>query len=157
MSGQSGPRSNGNEEVLRIPQSPNITGTSTSDCLVSYPGHSLGWGSCPSAEVQSVYSTVPGDWDCRIHRLDLYRGVRPATNECPGYDTKQSDGEVPVMLELWGMRSTSSLRSLSGSFWGGVIAPDRILSMGQIELNSVLMLSWIVWNGTFWHWKLCLH
>ena len=21
-------------------------------------------------------------------------------NECPGYDTKQSDGEVPVMLEF---------------------------------------------------------
>ena len=27
--------------VLRIPQSPSITGTSPSDCLVSYPGHSL--------------------------------------------------------------------------------------------------------------------
>ena len=30
----------------------------------------------------------------------------PTPNECPGYDTKQSDGEVPAMLELWGMRST---------------------------------------------------
>ena len=29
-------------------------------------------------------------------------GVR-TSNECPVYDTKQSDGEVPVMLELWGM------------------------------------------------------
>ena len=28
-------------------------------------------------------------------------------NECHGYDTKQSDGEAPVSLELWGMRSTS--------------------------------------------------
>ena len=28
--------------MLRIPQSPSITGTSTSDCLVSYLGHSLG-------------------------------------------------------------------------------------------------------------------
>ena len=27
-------------------------------------------------------------------------------NECPGYDTKQADGEVPVMLEVWGMRTT---------------------------------------------------
>ena len=28
-------------------------------------------------------------------------GVRsPPTNECPGYDTKQSKGEVPVMTEL---------------------------------------------------------
>ena len=35
-------------------------------------------------------------------------------NECPVYDTKQSDGEVPVMPELWGMRSTPSLPSLLG-------------------------------------------
>ena len=38
---QSGPESNGNEGVLRIPQSSSITGTSPSDCLVSYSGHSL--------------------------------------------------------------------------------------------------------------------
>ena len=30
-------------------------------------------------------------------------------NECPGYDTKQSDGKASVMLALWGMQSTSSL------------------------------------------------
>ena len=41
--GQSGPGSNSNEGVLRIPQSPSITGTSPSDCLVSYLGHSLWW------------------------------------------------------------------------------------------------------------------
>ena len=40
--GQSGPGSNGNEGVLHIPQSSSIAGTSPSDCLVSYPGHSLG-------------------------------------------------------------------------------------------------------------------
>ena len=46
----------------------------------------------------------PVGWCCRIHRLLLRRGVRPRPhNECPGYCTKQSDGEVPVMLELWGM------------------------------------------------------
>ena len=39
--GQSGPVSNGNEGVLRIPQSSIITWTSPSDCLVSYPGLSL--------------------------------------------------------------------------------------------------------------------
>ena len=33
--GQSGPGSTGNEGVLRIPQSPSITGTSPSDCLES--------------------------------------------------------------------------------------------------------------------------
>ena len=51
-------------------------------------------------------------------------------NEYPGYDSKQSDGEVPVMLELGGMWSTSSLPLLPGSLWPGVVAPDRALSMG---------------------------
>ena len=60
--GQSGPGSDGNEVVLRIPQSSSISGTSPLDCLVSYPGHSLEWGSCPSAEMQLVYSTAPANW-----------------------------------------------------------------------------------------------
>ena len=59
---QSGPGSDSNEGVLRIPQSSSITGTSPSDCLVSYPGHLLGEGSYLSAEVQLVYSTAPANW-----------------------------------------------------------------------------------------------
>ena len=47
-------------------------------------------------------------------------------SECPGYDTKQSDGEVSAMVELWGMRSTPSLPSLPGPLWLGVVAPDRV-------------------------------
>ena len=39
--GQSGPGSDSNEGVLHIPLSFSITGTSPSDWLVSYPGHSL--------------------------------------------------------------------------------------------------------------------
>ena len=42
--GESGPGIDSNEGVLRIPQSSSITGTSPSNCLVSYPGHSLGVG-----------------------------------------------------------------------------------------------------------------
>ena len=34
----------------------------------------------------------PVGWDRRIFRLHL--------NKCPEYDTKQSDGEGPVILEL---------------------------------------------------------
>ena len=41
--------------------------------------------------------------------------------KCPGYDTKQSNGEFPVMLELWGMQNTRSLPSLPDPFWLGVI------------------------------------
>ena len=45
--GQSGLGSDGNEGVLRIPQSSSTAGTSPSDCLVSYPRHSLGGGLTP--------------------------------------------------------------------------------------------------------------
>ena len=69
------------------------------------------------------------DWGCRIHWLHLCRRIRPP-NECPVYDTKQSDDEVPVMLELWGMRSTPPLPLFPGPLWPGVAAPDRALSMG---------------------------
>ena len=61
--------------------------------------------------------------------------------ECSGYDTKQSDGEAPLILELWGMQSAPSLPSLSGPLWPRVVALDRVLSMDQIELNSVIMLN----------------
>ena len=59
---QSGPGSDDNEGVLRIPQSSNITETSPSDCLVSYPGHLLEEVFYPFAETQSVYSTAPAEW-----------------------------------------------------------------------------------------------
>ena len=45
------------------------------------------------------------------------------------------------MLELWGKLSSLALPSIPGPLWYGVVAPDRALSMGQIELNSVLMLN----------------
>ncbi len=94
----------------------------------------------------------PVRWGCRIHQLLLCRGVRPptTTNECPGYDTEQSDGEVPVMLEFWEMQSTPSLPSLPDPFRPRMVAPDRVLSMGQIELNCVLRQNWIDWIRTVW-------
>ncbi len=39
------------------------------------------------------------------------------------------------MLELWGMRSTPSLLLLPGPLWRKLVAPNRVLSMGQIELD----------------------
>ena len=55
-------------------------------------------------------------------------------NKCPGYNIKPSDGEAPVMLEPWGTWSTLSLPSLPGPLKPRVVAADRVLSMGQIEL-----------------------
>ena len=46
-------------------------------------------------------------------------------NGCPGYDTKQSDGEVSVMLKLWVMWKIPLLPSLPGSLWPGVVAHDK--------------------------------
>ena len=63
--------------------------------------------------------------------------VEPHPNQCPGYDTKQSYGEAPVMLEVWGMQSTSSLPLLLAPLWPGVVAPDSVLSMGQIKLFGI--------------------
>ena len=56
---------------------------------------------------------------------------KDSPNEHPGYGTEQSDGEALVM---W---STLSLLSLSGPFWPRMVAPDRVLSMGQIELFDI--------------------
>ena len=46
---------------------------------------------------------------------------------------KWSDGEAPVMLELWRMQSTPLLPPLSGPLWLGVIEPD----MSQIEIFHI--------------------
>ena len=79
----------------------------------------------------------PSCWGCRIHRMHICKGERPL-NQCPEYHVKQSYGEVPVMLEPWGMQSNLLLPYRSSS----------TLSMGQILLNCVLMLNWIIWNKT---------
>ena len=74
-------------------------------------------------------------WGCRIHQLQ--RGKTPPTKS-PGYKTKQSYGKAPVIQEFWGMCSTPSLPSLPGPLWPRMIAPERVLSIAQIELDSVL-------------------
>ena len=61
--------------------------------------------------------------------MHLCRGVR-LPNECPVYDTKQCDVEVPVMLKLWGMQSAPSLPLLPDQLWPRVEASDRALSVG---------------------------
>ena len=47
-------------------------------------------------------------------------------NGCPWYDTKKSDGEVSVMLELLEMLSTLLLPSLPGPLWPGGVGHDRV-------------------------------
>ena len=122
----------------------------------------------------------PVGWYCRICRPEHCTEVEPF-NECPDITlnplcqpsseytdcisavgktppsvldmTQQSDGKVPVMLEFWRMQSTPSKPSPSGPLGPGVVAPDRVLSRGRIELKSALMLNWIVWNRTVYMYK----
>ena len=77
--GQSRPGSDANEGVLLILQSSSITGTSPSDCLVLYPGLTLrdGWGSYPSAEMQSVYPIRLGHWIVGILWVEKYSKKKP--------------------------------------------------------------------------------
>ena len=58
---QSEAGSNGNEEVLHIPQSSRDEAL-LSDGLIPYPGHLFGSGAYPFAEKQSMYSKFPADW-----------------------------------------------------------------------------------------------
>ena len=53
----------------------------------------------------------------------------------------KSDGEASVMLELWRMQSTPSLPLLRGALWHGMVAPDSVLSVGQIELCTYAKLN----------------
>ena len=76
-------------------------------------------------------------------------GLDPC-NECPRYDTKQTDSEVPVMWELWGMQCTPSLPLLPGPIWPGVVAPDKGPIYGLNRTNYILMLNWIFWIRIVW-------
>ena len=72
----------------------------------------------------------PVGWGLKLNQLHLYKELRPPTNKCPRYDSKQSDSKAPIMLELWEMWSTSSLLLLPGPLLPGVVVPD----MGQMNL-----------------------
>ena len=78
--GQSRPESDGNDRVLRIPQSSSITGASPSNFFVSYPGYLLeGGGITPLQRcswcIQQLQPT--GLWNyltqnCGIRRLIIF-------------------------------------------------------------------------------------
>ena len=58
-------------------------------------------------------------------------GLDTTFNECPTYDMKQSDVEA-LVLEIWGNIDYPFI--VLAPFKQGVVAPDRILFIGQIEL-----------------------
>ena len=60
------------------------------------------WHFCQQSLEYAVIPTVIAQSAWAVEYTDCF-------SECPGYDTKWSDGEVPVMLEIWGIWSTPSL------------------------------------------------
>ena len=90
----------------------------------------------------------PVSWACRIHRLHLWR-VGDKTPSISVLDITLNNlcwgsSDAGVL----GIRSTPSLPSLPGPLWPGVV---MVLSMSQIKLISVLIITWIVWSRSFWH------
>ena len=92
---QSGPRTNGNEGVLRIPQSSRITKASPSDYLVSYSRHSFG-GSFTSLQrcsqcILQPQQNKPCKWSMEFaYCIPLQRSKIPRKKkEYPVYDYKQ--------------------------------------------------------------------
>ena len=70
----------------------------------------------------SIYINPVGR-GCRIHQTaSLQRGKIP-NNESPGYNTNQSDREVPVMVELWGMWVYPFIALRPFPLWLEVVAP----------------------------------
>ena len=85
--GQSGPGSDGNETVLRIPNMSSITVTSPSDCLVSYSGHSLArvLPLCRGA-IGVFYSPSRLGWDWLVsYSEDSFWGVWSFCREAVGF------------------------------------------------------------------------
>ena len=107
--GQSGPGSNGSEGVLHIAQIFK-DGALLSDALMSYLGHSLGVGSYPSAEMQSVYSTGPSDWapifvirptSVRVWYKAVFRWVQ-SQGRSPDASGTSKNASGPVGISLFG-------------------------------------------------------
>ena len=57
--------------------------------------------------------------------------------ECSGYDTKQSEDETPALGGDLGNVEYPLLPLLPGPIWPRVVAPDRVLSLGQIKLFDI--------------------
>ena len=70
-----------------------------------------------------------------VEYTDCISAVGYDSPKYPGYDTKKSDGESAATLELWGKWNTLFLPLSPGPLWPSVVEPDRVLSMGQRELN----------------------
>ena len=96
------------------------------------------WASFPENQTPSPLSFWPSRLELKnTPTVSLQRGKTFPTS---ALDMTLNNLMVsaPVILELWGMQSIRSLPSLPAPLWPKVVVPDRVLSLGQIELFNVL-------------------
>ena len=91
-------------------------------------------------------------WGSRIHQLHLCSWciLYKLPNKCPVYDTKQSDGETSVMLDIWGMWSIPSSPSFLGplccSTWlGPIFGSNRTVWHWNCTLNGLKENCFYIW------------
>ena len=128
-----------NKGIPNIPQSFSITEVSPSDCLVSYPGHSLG-ESYPSAEMQSVYSTAPADWATGVVWFLYIQAYHKHINLHELFNAKTNQVEEQFNLHRERMRGFIPLPSnLSESerpvSWSGRI--HRLHPCGEVTPSTI--------------------
>ena len=99
-------------------------------CTVFYIVIVINSHKCFSTEydIYNPRSIRPNSVGVAEYTACLQRSKTPHRMSCKHFNRK-----TQVMLELQGIWSTPSLLSLPGPLWPGVIAPDRPLSMSQIE------------------------
>ena len=108
--------------------------------LVSYPEHSLGGGSYPSAEVQSVYSPASADW---VHfRISVhFSSIQPIDRALsdtsfsgqsgPGSNSNAVVLHIPQNFNITGTSSSVFLLSYLGhSLWGRCILQLQPIEQG---------------------------
>ena len=166
--------SDGNEGVLCIPQSSSITGASSSDCSVSYPGHSLG-KSYPSAEMQSMYSTASVNWATRLgegKNLNL-DGVRSwKIHSIKNYiivQVNKQRGKQPIVNFFfpWHLQpSRNGWKNQFVFFWVGLLLHTenkkfrKVIPLFKYDENNkkesclIFFFYWRVWDVLTHFWKL---
>ena len=85
-----------------------------------------------------IIDSLVGQWEGAVEYSDsLSAEGQDFPNECSVYDTKQSDGEAPGMLKLYGIQNNISLPLFPGPLLPGMVAPKRVLCMDQIQLFDI--------------------
>ena len=89
-------------------------------------------------------------------KLQLCRGVIPPLTSVLNLTLNNL---MVRFLQCWsfGKCRAAFITITSRSTLAQSVVPDRVLSMGQIELNFILTLNWIAWDRTVLIFKLCTY